>query len=67
MFWTTKLLILVNIIFKSKQKLINYKLNIKLDNIEIEQVSFTKFLGVIINENLTWENHIKVVNPLDAR
>ena len=49
------------IIFKSKQKLINFKLNIKLDNIEIEQVSFTKFLGVIINENLTWENHIKVV------
>ena len=46
---------------KSKQKLINYKLNIKLDNIEIEQVSFTKFLVVIINENLTWENHIKVV------
>ena len=49
------------IIFKSKQKLVNYKLNIKLDNIEIEQVSFTKFLGVIINENLTWENHTKVV------
>ena len=41
------------IIFKSKQKLINYKINIKIDNIEIEQVSFTKFLGVIINENLT--------------
>ena len=49
------------IIFESKQKIINYKLNIKLDNIEIEQVSFTKFLGIIINENLTWENHIKVV------
>ena len=49
------------IIFNSKQKLINYKLNIKLDNIQIEQVSFTKFLGVIINENLTWENRIKVV------
>ena len=48
------------IIFKSKQKLINYKLNIKIDNIEIEQVSVTKFLGVIINENLTWKNHVKV-------
>ena len=41
------------IIFKSKQKLVNYKLNIKLDNIEIEQVSLTKFLGVIINERQT--------------
>ena len=49
------------IIFKSKHKLINFKLNITIDNIEIEQVSFTKFLGVIINENLTWENHLKVV------
>ena len=41
------------IIFKIKQKLINYKHNIKLDNIEIEQVYFTKFPGIIINENLT--------------
>ena len=49
------------IILKSKQKLINDKLNIKIDNIEIEQVSVTKFLGIIINENLTWENHIKAV------
>ena len=49
------------IILKSKQKLINYKLNIKLDDIEIEQVSFTQCLGVIIHEKLTWENHIKVV------
>ena len=48
------------IIFKSKQKVINYKLNIKLDNIEIKQVSFIKFLGVIINENLTWETILKL-------
>ena len=46
---------------KRKQKLISYKLNIKIDNIEIEQVSFTKFLGVIINETLIWKNHVKVV------
>ena len=49
------------IIFKCKQRLINYKLNIKIDNIEIEHVSFTKFLDVIINENFSWENQVKVV------
>ena len=27
----------------------------------MEQVSFTKFLDVIINENLTLENHVNVV------
>ena len=35
------------------QKLIHTKINIEIDNSEIEQVFSTKFLGVIINENLT--------------
>ena len=32
-----------------------------IDNILIEQVAETKFLGVIITDNLTWDNHIKTV------
>ena len=32
-----------------------------MDNSEIEQVFSTKFLGVIINENLTWSDHIYVL------
>ena len=31
---------------------------IYIDNILVEQVAETKFLGVIITENLTWDNHI---------
>ena len=31
------------------------------DNIEIKRESSVKFLGVIIDENLTWKNHIEVV------
>ena len=32
-----------------------------MDNIEIEQVFSTKFLGVIINKNLTWSYHVHVL------
>ena len=49
------------ILFHNKQKLINNKININMDNSEIEQVFSTKFLGVIINENLTWSDHTCVL------
>ena len=35
--------------------------NIKIDNVKIERVFQTKFLGVVINEKLTWDNHILTV------
>ena len=31
------------------------------NNVEIKREKSNKFLGVIIDENLTWENHIEVV------
>ena len=31
------------------------------NNIEIKRENSVKFLGIIINENLTWKNHIEVV------
>ena len=34
---------------------------IYIDNILVEQVAETKFLDVIITENLTWDNHINTV------
>ena len=37
------------------------KLNIKLDGVSL---SSTKFLGVIIDENLTWKNHIDAISKL---
>lgn len=46
------------VIFRTKTKIIKNKPIIKIDNIEIEQVTKTKFLGVIINETLTWNDHI---------
>ena len=32
-----------------------------LNNIEIKKKNSVKFLGVIIDENLTWKNHVEVV------
>lgn len=45
-------------IFHTKNKIIKNKPIIKIDDTEINQVSSTKFLGVIINETLTWNDHI---------
>ena len=37
-------------------------MSIFLSGIEINRVSDTKFLGVIISSNLTWNKHIDVVH-----
>lgn len=37
---------------------INREVKIKIDNVEIEQVSENKFLGVIIDNKLNWKSHI---------
>ena len=40
---------------------------IELDNTRSERVFITKFLGVIIDENLTWKNHIDGVTKTISR
>ena len=46
------------ILFHVRQKTLPIDISVKIDNISIKQVKFTKFLGVLINENLTWTEHI---------
>ena len=48
------------VIFKSKSLLNTYN-TIKINNDLVKQVTFVKFLGVIIDEELTWKNHISSV------
>ena len=43
------------------------KLNVKLDGVSLNRVSSTKFLGVIIEENLTWKNHIDAISKTLSR
>ncbi len=42
-------------------------LNVILDDTELERVNKTKFLGVIIDENLTWKNHIDGITKTISR
>ena len=41
----------------SNEKRRNYDLNIMIDETKIEEVEKTTFLGVIINNKLTWKDH----------
>ena len=43
------------------------KLNIKLDGVFLDRVSSAKFLCVIIDENLTWKNHIDAISKNMSR
>ena len=43
------------------------KLNVKLDGVSLNGVSSTRFLGVIIDENLTWKNHIDAISKNISR
>ena len=42
-------------------------LDVKLDNKSLNRVCSTKFLGVIIDENLTWKNHIAAITKTISR
>ena len=47
--------------YNKRNTKVNPSVKIYGDNILIEQLAETKFLGVIITENLTWNNYIKTV------
>ena len=45
-------------IFKNRHSNRTYPdLNLCIEGIKLSKVSHTKFLGIIINESLTWSNH----------
>ena len=50
-----------NVIMFTNKKQLRPTVNIILNGKNIEQVSHTKFFGVIIDENLTWREQIKTV------
>ena len=47
-------------IFHRKQTKIR-KINLSMDNNQIEQVSVFNFLGIILDENLSWKNYTKTM------
>ena len=49
------------ILFHPKQKFITFNNNITLDNVSVKQVEVTKFLGVFVDQHLSWKSHISYV------
>ena len=54
------------IIFKQKRKILR-NFDIRIDNELVVCVKNTKFLGVVIDESLTWKNHICYISGKIAR
>ena len=46
------------VIFHAPQKKITYQVNLSLHNCLLKQESSTKYLGVLIDENLNWKSHV---------
>ena len=56
------------VLFGSKQKTRKLQnVEIFLDNIKITRTETAKFLGVVIDENLTWKNHINYIENKIAK
>ncbi len=49
------------VLFRSSNKKPKHKIKINLDNKNIERAKSTTFLGIIIDECLTWKDHIAQV------
>ena len=62
---TNKLSLNVNkthfMIFKTKNRTFCQQMSITIDGQQIEQVKYTKFLGLLIDEELSWKYHINHV------
>ena len=49
-------------VFRNKNSpAINTNLVLKIEDIVIDRLKKTKFLGVIINSSLTWHDHIQIL------
>lgn len=54
-------------LFRTKNKILKEIPDIKINDHKIDQVNKTKFLGVIINETLTWKDHIEFIRQKVAK
>ena len=50
------------VIFHSKYKKINQNIKIEIDKTAIKETNYAKYLGVLLDKNLTWNEHIQSIN-----
>ena len=55
------------IIFRSHKRKLKNHLSLKLSNELLQCIEHTKFLGIIIDQHLTWKNHINYVTKKITR
>ena len=51
----------------SSRKVVDSRLNLVVDGCSVEQVQRFKFLGVVINDTLTWSDHVHLVHKKVSR
>ena len=52
--------------FQTAQLNPEFQYNVKIDDLSLEQKDSTKFLGVIIDKNLSWNQHLSSISSQTA-
>ena len=55
------------VIFHSPQNPLNHSINIKIGNQYVKQTKYVKFLGLLLDENLSWKYHISELSKKLSR
>ena len=50
------------VIFHSHKKKVNHNLKISINDVALEQKQNTKYLGIIMDSNLNWKNHVHQIS-----
>ena len=50
------------ILFRHKQKSVNFELKLKLNGKKIYPSSYIKYFGIFLDENLNWTKHISILS-----
>ena len=55
------------VIFRSQQKKVDYNVTLIMNRKAIEQKKFVKYLGLLVDEHLTWEEHLAGISKKISR
>ena len=50
------------ILFRHKQKSINFNLKLKLNGKKLYPSNYIKYLGIFLDENLNWKKHVSILS-----
>jgi len=50
------------VIFSSLRKKVHYEVNLKINCVPLENKNYVKYLGILLDSNLTWKPHIDLIS-----